>query len=164
MCCYSQCDGIKGQLPARRGEPARAGSEVVSDTVSGVCEHETKTSQASLDNIHTHTHAHTSRLWGYLSTGPQPGRGLGHRVIESMLEIDSVSALDPPVSSSNFPPKTGFLHFFFFAPASGMSVRLPQHSPSGRAGHLAQTRQPRLRRSPSQQSRQFQQPRAQGRK
>lgn len=32
---------------------------------------------------------------------PRPGRGLGHRVIESMLEIDSVSALDP-VSPSIF--------------------------------------------------------------
>lgn len=48
-----------------------------------------------------HTHIH--RDLG-LYTGPQPGRGLGHRVIESMLEIDSV-LLSTPVSPSTFHPR-----------------------------------------------------------
>lgn len=83
-----------------------------------------------------HTHIH--RDLG-LYTGPQPGRGLGHRVIESMLGIDSV-LLSTPRQSIHFSPKTGFLHFSF-APASGMSMRPLQNSPLGPAGRLVPIQQ-----------------------
>lgn len=78
------------------------------------------------------------------STGPPPGRGLGHRVIESMLEIDSVLLSTPSVHPLFH--QDWILTRFVFAPASGTSMRLQQHSPLGQREHSAQKQQSRPRR------------------